>query len=163
MGLKDNLPQFVAEEKYTKEVLEAIEPEIDKIKMKLNAIMLECCINTCGIDGIKRFEKDYDITYNAVLTIEERRRQVINKMLSKKRLTKAGLADFIKRNINNSQYYISNMAEDYAFKVRIVEEKYTEELFNALFKARPANLVFNIEIVNYKQRCKTFNCGEKVF
>ncbi len=58
MGLKDNLPEFIAEEKYTSEILEAIEPEINNIKLKLTEILLECCISTCSNNGIKRFEQD---------------------------------------------------------------------------------------------------------
>lgn len=162
MGLKDNLPQFVAEEKYTKEVLEAIEPEINKIKARLTEMLLECCISTCTEEGIKRFEEDYSIKFDASLTIDERRRQVINKMLAKKRLTEDGLANFIKRNIDNGQYYITNMAEKYSFKVRVVNDTYIEQLYKALYSARPAHLVFSVDLTSYERRCGTFNCNQDV-
>ncbi len=159
MPLKENLPKFIAEEKYIKEVLEAIEPEIDKIKIEISKMLLECCVSTCSDYGLKKFEKDFSIRYDANLTIEERRRNVINKMLAKKRLTKEGLNDFIKRNLNNGQFYVSNEAEQYSFKVRIINENLKEELYQALYKARPAHLVFDVDIVSYERRCGTFNCN----
>lgn len=162
MSLKDNLPQFIAEEKYTKEVLEAIEPEIDKIKLKLTQALLESCISTCSSIGMRRFEEDYAIKYDAELSIEERRRQVINKMLAKKRLTKEELANFIKRNLDGGQYYISNMAEKYEFSVRITNEDYKEELYKALFGVRPAHLIFDVSLVAYERRCGSFNCNQEV-
>lgn len=162
MGLKDNLPQFVAEEKYTKEILEAIEPEINKVKTKLIETLFETCISTCTDEGIKRFEKDYSIKFDASLTSDERRRQVINKMLAKKRLTKEELANFIKRNIGNGQYYITNIAEKYSFKVRVVDGEHIEQLYKALYTVRPAHLVFSVDLTSYERRCGTFNCNQDV-
>ena len=72
MTLKSNLPQFVAEEKYTSEILDAIEPEIENIKLKLSQILLECSISTCSINGVKRFEEDYGIPYNPSLSLDAR-------------------------------------------------------------------------------------------
>ena len=77
MTLKSNLPQFVAEEKYTSEILDAIEPEIENIKLKLSKILLECSISTCSINGVKRFEEDYGIPYNPSLSLDIRRKNVI--------------------------------------------------------------------------------------
>ena len=160
MTLKDNLPQFVAEEKYTSEILDAIEPEIENLKLKLSQILLECSISTCSTEGIKRFENDYGIPYLPSLNADIRRKNVINKMLAKKRLTETELISFIKRNIDNSQFYISNEAEKYQFTVYLVDENYKEKLYEALFNARPAHLIFNIKITSYEKRCNTFNCNE---
>lgn len=160
MSLFDNLPEFIAEEKYTKEVLSAIEFELDKIKLQLVNTLLETCVSTCSLVGIQKFETDYSITIDSNLTLDERKANVINKMLSKKRLTKEGLSNFIKRKLEEGQFYISNMAEDYEFKVMIVDENYKEKLYEALFKARPAHLNFKVEIVNYEKRCGTFSCNQ---
>lgn len=159
MSLRDNLPQFIADEKYTKEILDAIQPEIDKIRMKLISSLLECCVTTCSEAGLSRFEKDYSIVYNAELSFDERKRQVINKMLNKRVLTFDELSEFIKRNVNEGQFYISNMAEEYAFSVMITDNNYKEELFNAIKAIRPAHLVFEVKIVTYQRRCNTFNAG----
>lgn len=160
MALKDNLPQFVVEEKYTSEILDAIEPEIDNIKLKLSQIILECSISTCSIDGIKRFEQDYGIAYNPGLGVDVRRKNIINKMLAKKRLTEDELINFIKRNIDGSQFYISNEAEQYQFTVYLIDENYKQKLYQALFNVRPCHLVFNIKLTSYEKRCNTFNCNE---
>ncbi len=162
MGLKENLPSFIAQEKYTEEILEAIEPEIDKMRKKLSDIILECCVTTCSEIGIKRFEADYSIKYNANLSLDERKKQVLNKMMSKRKLNRYELVRFIKRNIDNSQFYISNMAERYKFTVMLTDEYYEDKLYRALFYARPANLVFNITLVSYEKRCGTFRCSEKI-
>jgi len=159
MGLKDNLPQFIAEEKYTKEVLDAIQPEIDNLKLRLSNLLLECCVTTCTEYGIKRFEEDYSIVYNAELSLDERKRQVINKMLNKKILTFDELAELVKRNIEGGQFYISNMAEKYSFSIMITDENYKAELFEAIRAIRPAHLKFDIKIVKYERRCNTFYCG----
>lgn len=160
MTLKDNLPKFIAEEKYTSEILDAIEPEIEGIKLKLSQILLECSISTCSVDGVKRFEEDYGIPYNSSLSLDTRRKNVINKMLAKKRLTKEELINFIKRNIDGSQFYISNEAEKYQFTVYLIDENYKEKLYQALFNSRPAHLIFNIKLTSYEKRCNTFRCNE---
>lgn len=161
MALKNNLPAFVANEKYTSEILNALEFELDKIKLRINEMLLECCVTTCTNEGITRFEKDYSVSHNANLTLDERKKRVINKMLSKKRLTKEELSDFIKRNINNTQYYITNMAEQYKFQVRLSDENHKENLYDALFNVRPANLIFEVILVSYEKRCGTFKCSEQ--
>ena len=162
MGLKNNLPQFIAEEKYTKEILDAIEPEIDNIKAEIEKMLLECCISTCSETGLKRYEEDYSIQYDASFSIKERKKRVINKMLNKKRLTFEELANFIKRNVDNTQFYISNFAEEYKLKILLIDESYKEKLYEALFRARPAHLMFEIIVVSYAKRCGVFNCGEYV-
>ncbi len=161
MALKKNLPEFVAEEPFIKEILEAIEPEIDKIKLRLSDILLENCVTTASEEGTGRFEKDYSIKVNANFTLDERKKEIINKMLAKKRLTRVELANFIKRNIDNGQYYISNYAEKYRFQVMLTDEKYVRSLYNALLKARPAHLVFDVVLVAYERRCGTFRCNQK--
>ncbi len=162
MGLKENLPQFIAHEKYTEEVLDAIEGEIDKIKIKLNEILLECCISTCSEVGLEKFERDYSIIKNVEFSIEERKKEVINKMLNKKRLTKDELVNFIKRSVDKTQFYISNIAEEYKFEIMLIDENYKNKLYEALFKARPAHLIFSIKMVSYERRCGTFSCQGNV-
>ena len=162
MGLKDNLPKFIAEEKYTSEILDAIEPEIDKLNARLNKILLECCVSTCSEFGLNKFEQDYAIQKSTEFSIDERRRRVINKMLNKKRLTKEELGNFIKRNIDGKQFYISNFAEEYKFKVMITDSEYEEKLYEALYYARPAHLIFEIKIVSYERRCGTFSSNSYV-
>ncbi len=159
MTLKENLPSFIAEEKFTSEILDAIQPEIDNVIIRLTKILLECCVSTCSKEGAQRYEKDYSIQHTETLSIEERRRQIINKMLSKQTLTKEELVNLIKRNIDNSQFYISNFAEEYRFEIMLIDEKYKEKLYQTIFKARPANLLFEIRMVSYERRCGTFNSG----
>lgn len=160
MSLKENLPEFVSNEKYTKEILDAIEPEIDKLLVLLNSILLECCVSTCSNVGLTRYEKDYSLEKNIELSFDERKREVINKMLNKKRLTKEELANFVRRNIDGTQFYISNFAEEYKFEVAIIDPSYEEKLYKALFKARPAHLLFSIKVTSYQRRCGTFSCNQ---
>lgn len=158
MALKDNLPSFVAEEKYTKEVLDAIEPEIYEIIRLLKQALLECSISTCSITGLLKYENDYGLLHKAELSIDERKDEVINKMLNKKRLTMEELKNLIKRNINRGQFYISNCPEQYKFKIMITQETYRQRLYNAVYRARPAYLIFDIEVVPDVRRCGTFTC-----
>ena len=160
MSLKDNLPAFVADEKYTSEILDAIEPEIDKIRTEIIKLILECCISTCSEYGLAKYEKDYAIPYNAEFSIDERKREVINKMLAKRSLTKEEFANFIKRNIDNKQFYISNLAEEYEFTIALIDEEYKDKLYDAIYRARPAHLKFEIILTSYERRCGTFHCNE---
>lgn len=160
MALKDNLPKFAAEEKYTKEIFDAIQPEIDAIKLKLSKIILECCVSNCSSEGIKRFEKDYAIKHNENLSLDKRRTQIINKMLAKRKLTKTALEYFVKRNLNGEQFYISNSAEKYHFKIMIINKNLKDELYMAVYNARPAHITFEITLTKYEKRCNTFNCAQ---
>jgi len=162
MALKDNLPSFIVEEKYTKEVLDAIEPEIYQIVELLKQTLLETSISTCSLQGIIKYEDDYGLSHNTELSLDERKDEVINKMLNKKRLTKTELKNLIKRNINKGQFYVSNSPMQYKFKVMVTEERYRQKLHNAIFKARPAYLLFDIEVVPDGRRCGTFVCGGHV-
>ncbi len=159
MGLKENLPLFIAEEKYTQEILDAIEPEIEKIKIMLFEALLECCVTTASTKGVRRFEKDYSIKYDAELSLSDRKRQIINKMLARKILTKENLANLVKRNIEDGQFYIANLAEEYKFRVMITDANYEEKLYKILYEARPANLIFDIILVSYERRCGAFGCN----
>lgn len=160
MTLKDNLPSFIANEPYISEVLNSIQPEIDDIITQLEKILLECSISTCSVLGLQKYEKDYAIETMAELSIDERKANVINKMLAKRILTFEELGLLIKRNIDNKQFYVSNLAEEYKFKVMIMDEEYMAKLYNALYKARPAHLVFELILVSYERRCGTFSCNE---
>lgn len=160
MTLKENLPMFITNERYMSETLDAIQPEIDKILIELEKILLECCISTCSTVGLQRYEEDYAIETSAELSIDERRKTIINKMLSKKILTFEELGNLIKRNIDNKQFYISNFAEEYKFKIMLTDGEYTQKLYNALYKAKPAHLIFEIILVSYERRCGTFSCNE---
>ncbi|MCD8024517.1 MAG: YmfQ family protein [Candidatus Gastranaerophilales bacterium] len=162
MSLKDNLPNFIAYEKYTEEILNAIEPEIENLKLRLAKILLECCVTTASYDGVSRFEKDYALSYTADFTLEDRKRQIINKMLAGKCLTREEFANFVKRNVDETQFYISNSADEYKFEIMLADDSYKEELYNALSEARPAHLIFNITLVSYERRCGTFNCSGMV-
>ena len=162
MGLKDNLPAFIANERYTSEILDAIEPEIDKIRIEIIKSILECCVSTCSENGLVRYEEDYAIPYNAEFSLDERKREVINKMLAKRRLTKEEFANFVRRNVDNKQFYISNLAEEYKFMIALIDEEYVEKLYNAVYKARPAHLRFEIIMTSYERRCGTFKCNEHV-
>ena len=162
MTLKSNLPAFIAQERYTSEVLDAIQVEIDKILIELSKLLLECCISTCTLSGLQRYETDYAIETTAGFSIDERKKAVINKMLAKRTLTFSELCRLIKRNIDNKQFYISNFARDYKFKIMLTDEAYMQKIYNAIFKARPAHLIFEIELVSKEKKCGTFFCNGHV-
>lgn len=153
----EHLPKIVTDVDGIKDVLLAIDPEIQQIREDISVIERNLYAHTAD-KYIKMWEEDFGLPYDASLTLAQRRSRVLEKMARKKSLTWSNLGLLIRRNIVNPQYYIVNDADNYHFRIIIQDTDYTM-LQSAIKVAKPAILTFDIIVTEYFRRCGTFNCG----
>lgn len=160
MPIYDNehLPKSVTDIIGIKDVLLAIDPEIILLRDDISQLKKELYVKTTD-KFISRWEKDFSLSYDSSLTLQQRRQRILNKLARKKTLNWKNLRLLIKNNILKPQFYIMNDSKNYYFKI-FLEEKDIAPLYNALKKAKPAYLTFDLIVTEFfKRYCGTFNCG----
>lgn len=157
MSLLDNVYQGITKIEGLKDVMLAIDPEIQLLRNDITRLQKELYVKTTEF-FIKRWEADFSLSYDPALSLQERRQRILNKLARKKPLTWKNLELLIKNNIDNPQFYISNDSANYHFTIIVQTENY-EQMRKALQKAKPAHLTFDIVVTQYFRRCGTFACG----
>ena len=153
----EHLPKIVTDIDSIKDILLAIDPEVQQIREDINEIQRNLYAHTAD-KYIKMWEDDFSLPFDGSLTLAQRRSRILEKMARKKSLTWANLGLLIRRNIVNPQYYIVNNAGKYHFRI-IIQDKDFTLLQSAIKSAKPAPLTFDIIVTEYFRRCGTFNCG----
>ncbi len=171
--LKTDIPQMVYSVRQIKDLIDAIQPEIDRTNAYLYQLRSDLHISTTTI--IEQFERDYGITPDDSKTLEERIAAVLEKKNNKIVFTEERLHQLINDNYGNDYEIIENWA-NYAFTIILEDaEKNIVQLKRALEKAKPAHLyallalllgvdkiIINdqtIIISDLVRRCGTFNTG----
>jgi uncharacterized protein YmfQ (DUF2313 family) len=79
----EHLPKVVTDIDGIRDVLLAIEPELLLIRTDLSDLLKELYVKTTTA-FITRWERDFGLSYDASLTLEQRRQRVLNKLARKK-------------------------------------------------------------------------------
>lgn len=162
MSLIDNehLPKVVTKIDGIRDVLLAIDPEVVLMRENISQLKKELYVKTTE-KLIDRWEKDFSLSYDASLTLQQRRQRILNKLARKKTLNWENLRLLIKNNILKPQFYIVNNSGEYSFKI-FLEEENISELKNALDKAKPAYLVYELIVTEFFRRyCGMFSSGSE--
>ncbi|MBS4760938.1 MAG: DUF2313 domain-containing protein [Clostridium sp.] len=157
MSLLDNVDPSVTKIVGLKEIMLAIDPEIQLVRNDISQLIKELYIKTTE-NFIRRWEDDFSLPFDSSLTLQQRRQRVLNKLARKKTLTWKNLELLITNNIDNPQFYLSNDSANYHFRIIVQTENY-QEMKKAVEKAKPAYITFDIIVTEYFRRCGTFNCG----
>lgn len=155
--LLNNLPDHVTNTLGIRDVLLAIDPEIQLVRNDISQLIKELYIKTTE-NFIRRWELDFSLPYDSSLSLQQRRQRVLNKLARKKTLTWKNLELLIRNNIDNPQFYLSNDSANYHFTIIVQTENY-KEMGQAVRQAKPAYITFDIVVTEYARRCGTFNCG----
>lgn len=155
----EHLPKIVTDINGINDVLLAIDPEIIQLREDIANTLKELYVKTTN-NLISRWEADFSIKYDASLSLAERRQQILNKLAIKKPLTWERLRTLIRSNIGDTvQFYIANDSANFSFTI-YVDLDDTTGLAQAIKKAKPAYLVFDIVSQQFFNRyCGTFNCN----
>ena len=158
----EHLPKIVTDIDGIRDVLLAIEPEIIQLRTDISDFIKELYVKTTE-QFITRWERDFSIKYDASLTLEQRRQQILNRLSGKKVLNWDNLKALIKSNISaTARFNIANDNEHYYFKI-FVDDENTAGLNQAIQKAKPAYLVYEIEVTQFFNRyCGTFYANMSV-
>ncbi|MCM1339388.1 MAG: YmfQ family protein [Muribaculaceae bacterium] len=155
---REHLPKIVTDIDGIRDVLLAIEPEIFLLRSNISDLMKELYVKTTT-NLITRWEKDFGLSYDASLTLQQRRQRILNKLARKKTLNWTNLRLLIKNNLaENSQIYLINDSENYHFRILVQDPNY-QQMEKAVMEAKPAYITFDIVVTQYFRRCGTFNCG----
>lgn len=159
MLLADNehLPKVTTETEGVRDILLAIDPEIQLLRDDISQLKKELFIKTTE-KLIDRWEKDFSLTPDSSLTLQQRRARLLNKLGRKKTLNWENLGILIRNNITKPQFYIMNDSANFFFRIMIQEHDYTL-LESALKQAKPAYLTFDIVVTEYFRRTGTFTTG----
>lgn len=157
MSLLDNVDPRIGQILGLKEIMLAIDPEIQLIRDDISQLIKELYVKTTE-NFIKRWEDDFSLPYDSSLSLQQRRQRILNKLARKKTLTWKNLELLVKNNIDNPQFYLSNDSANYHFTIIVQTENY-QEMKKAVKQAKPAYLTFDVIVTQYFRRCGTFNCG----
>lgn len=136
--LKTDIPQKVYNIKQIKDLIDAIQPEIDRINVYLYNLKYDLHISTTSI--IERFERDYGITPDDSKTPEERIAAVLEKKNAKIAFTEERLRQTIVDTYGDD-YELKEDWENYAFTIIVGDaEKSIVELRHAINRYKPAHL-----------------------
>ena len=153
----EHLPKVTTETEGVRDILLAIDPEMKLLRDDISQLKKELFIKTTE-NLIDRWEKDFSLTPDSSLTLQQRRARLLNKLGRKKTLNWQNLGILIRNNITKPQFYIMNDSANFFFRIMIQERDYTI-LENALKKAKPAYLIFDIIVTEYFRRTGTFVTG----
>jgi len=155
---KEYLPKVVTDVDGIRDILLALDPEIVLLREDITQLIKELYISTTE-KYIDRWEKDFSLSFDSSLTLEQRRQRIKNKLARKKTLNWENLRLLIKNNIVKPRFYIVNESQNYHFKI-FLEEENCSELNKAIKQAKPAYLTFDLIVTEFFTRyCGTFNCG----
>lgn len=155
----EHLPKISTDVIGIKDILLAIDPEIQLLRDDISQLKKELYVKTTE-HYITRWEKDFGLSYDSALSLQQRRQRILNKLARKKTLTWKNLGILIQNNIDHPQFYISNHSGEYRFTI-MVQTEHTSELKKAVTEAKPAYLTFEIIVTQYFRRCGTFNSGSE--
>lgn len=159
MAIYDNehLPKSVTSVIGIKDVLLAIDPEIQLLREDISLLVKELYVKTTE-KFIARWEKDFSLSYDSSLSLQQRRQRILNKLARKKTLNWKNLRLLIQNNLEKPQIYIINDSGNYHFRIIIQDPNY-KQMEKAVKTAKPAYLTFDIIVTQYFRRCGTFVCG----
>lgn len=171
--LKNNIPNVAYNLKQIKDLIDAIQPEIDYINQRIQDLKLDLFLSTTSI--IEKFELDYGIVPDDSKSKEDRILGVINKKNLYKTFTKERANELVKSNYKSDKFVIEYDYPNYSFNVLLKDDKPINLLREAMDEAKPAHLFYFISLLIGKsaiklrqrsyiisklvRRCGTFNCG----
>lgn len=138
--LRTDIPRFVYEIKQLKDIIDAIQPELDELHEQMYQMRYDVHITTTKL--ISRFEELYEIVPDDTKTDEERVAEILNKRNLKLPFTWDRLNNLIQINYG-TDYEILYDWSNYVLEILCLDNKLrVDYLIAAIEKAKPAHLAF---------------------
>ena len=112
-----NIPDFVKNNNDMNSLYDVQQSEIDLLNNSIDSVIDNLFISSSDIDGVRRYEKFFNIKVNALYTLEERKMIILNKVLYRPPFTKQRLTEILE-NIWGKGKYIYEIYPD-EFKIII--------------------------------------------
>lgn len=148
--LIDYLPPFVQRFKEMAAIMDTEQPEFELAWQNAENTLADQFVDTATINGIKRWEKIYDIIPKANDTLEERRFVILSKMNERPPYTLAALDNVLTALCGDDGYSLYMNYEKYELMVKLAldNEKNLETVVDLLNRILPANIVRNVSVYN---------------
>ena len=173
--LKNDIPHFCYSIRQIKDLIDAIQPEIDRINKRLEEMKSDVHVSTTSV--IERFERDLGIVPDISKPLEDRIMAVFNKKNIRATFTEERLNALIQRNYKSNKFRVYWDYPNYEFNILLEDDKQIGMLREALEIAKPAHLHYFLSLLvgslkltirgmayiisNRVLRCGTFRTGEE--
>lgn len=141
--LKDTVPKFIAEMTELAELFGAEQPELDRMADTLDEILRQFYIKTATY-SLERWELDFGIKKNPLLTEEQRRGRILAKLNTVAPASVKMLENLVLQTLDANWVKIIENPPDYSFSI-YVDKEYLIDLGiadEAVYYARPAHLAY---------------------
>lgn len=149
---KNMLPEFVLAMSEMKELLNAIQPEIDRIEYFITALLRQLIINDADM-LLERYEQIYNLN-GAGLTIEERRKNLLAKENAVYSSTRQNILNELK-NMTGLPVEITEIFDQDMFTVNLIQNNLSDEFVSAirnyLDMVKPAHIAYLLSLVRYEE------------
>jgi hypothetical protein len=160
--LIDYLPPFVQGFKEMAAVMETEQPEFELAWQNAENALADQFVMTATINGVKRWEKIYDIIPKVNDTLDERRFVVLSKMNEQPPYTLPLLKSILNTLCGEDGYTLYLNADKYQLTIKLAlgNEKNYAAVVNLLDRILPANLGRNISVYNTHEVLGNYTHGQ---
>lgn len=146
------LPEFVLAMEEIKELLEAVQPEIDRLENFLIQLLNQLLINEAD-NYLNRYEKIYNLS-GAGLTIEERRKNILAKENANYSSNVYSILEELKK-MTGLPVEIKEIFEEKMFTVALIQNnlsnEYVSAIRNYLDMVKPAHIGYILSLIRYEE------------
>lgn len=146
----DYLPPFVQNFKEMVAIMNTEQPEFELAWKNAENTLDDQFVTTATINGIKRWEKIYNIVPKGTDTLDERRFVILSKMNEQPPYTMAALENVLTALCGEDGYTLFMNYNEYEMTVKLAvdNEKNFEAVVELLDKILPANIVRKVSLFN---------------
>lgn len=142
--LKKSIPTFAAEMREMKELLQAEQPEVDRLRAALEELEKQFYLKTATY-SLSDWEREFGIEQNNRLTVSQRRAQILAKLNTTTPASVKMLENLVQQ-ILGADVTITEHPEKYSFDVYVSTQHIADNFAiakTAVYEARPAHLSYN--------------------
>ena len=149
MNYVEYLPEILREILDYQGLASGLDPETAEIREWSGKIPEECCAETAGEDGIKRFERMLGIQNTGSLSLEQRRVQVLGRLRNLPPFSMGWLFEKLQAECGEGNFYASEDTERFRLQVGINQNAAgnIQPLCDSLRQTIPANVELHIGLL----------------
>ena len=146
----DYLPPFIQRYKEIAAIMDTEQPEFELAWKNAENTLADQFVTTATINGVKRWEKIYDIVPKGTDTLDERRFVILTKMNEQPPYTMEALENALNALCGENGYtlYLNNDAYLLTVKLALENQNNFAAVVNLLDRILPANIAHHVSIYN---------------
>jgi hypothetical protein len=156
--LIDYLPPFVQNFKEMSAIMETEQPEFELAWQNAENTLADQFVTTATINGVKRWEKIYEIEPKATDTLDERRFVILTKMNEQPPYNMEALKNTLNALCGEDGYALLMNYSDYELTVKLAlsNEHNFDAVIKLLARILPANILSRVSMYNTHEMLSKF-------